>query len=208
MKLENKQIGVLIALVLAVIMLLLPSPDKSKYSFDPIQLAEAIQNGDDSISPQTLSEWIIDGNNDFRLIDIRTAAEYERGSIQGAENIPLDRLLLKKTLENELNDDKIYILFSNGNSLAAQAWLVLNSLGKSCYMLEGGYNYWIKSILNPSLSSAEPSDDEILRYKAAKAVSEYFGGQAAAGGGEITPVKKKPTKKIIRKKKKKKLGGC
>ncbi|MCP4135791.1 MAG: rhodanese-like domain-containing protein [bacterium] len=207
MKFVNKQTGVIIALILGALMLLLPTQDKTKYSFEPSLLAKAISNNEDQVSPVELSDWIIKGKNDYQLIDIRSEKEYGNGSIKGAENIPLEKLLKKETINDELSDSKIIVLYSTGNSHAHQAWLVLKSVGKDAYVLEGGYNFWNSMILNPKLPSREASDDEILKYKKAKYIAAFFGGSSAQveSADGATPQAKKPVK---RKKKKKKLEGC
>ncbi|MDY7033599.1 MAG: rhodanese-like domain-containing protein [Thermodesulfobacteriota bacterium] len=208
MKLQGKQIGALIAVILAVFMILLPSQDNSKYRLDPEAIAQSINEGEYQIEPQTLSEWIIEGRRDFTLIDIRTEEEFQESNIKGAVNIPLQRLLDKSTIE-ELPHDKIIVLYSNGSTHAGQAWLVMKTAGMDSYVLSGGLNHWNKYVLNPEACPLGSSDDEILRYKARRAVGEYLGG----GGSPVTvtedeqPTKKK--KEIKRPpRKKKKLKGC
>ncbi|RJP58785.1 MAG: rhodanese-like domain-containing protein [Deltaproteobacteria bacterium] len=207
MKLQGKQIGVLIALILAVIMLFLPYQDSSKYRFDPEAIARTIIEGTDQIDPKTLSEWIIEGRRDFILIDIRSEKEYEKGKIKGAENIPLQKLITKSTIE-ELPKDKIIVIYSNGSSHASQAWLVMKTAGIDAYILEGGFNYWSSFILNPAQCSINASDDEILKYRSQVAVSNYFGGSSPAAS--TVDDKTKTEKKAIEmpKKTSKKLKGC
>lgn len=211
MKLEGKQIGILIALVLGVIILFLPGQDRTKYRFDPEGISRSIKKNDDQIDPGTLSEWIIEGRRDFLLIDIRSETEFEKSRIKGAENIPLQRLLKKSTIE-ELPEDKMIILYSNGSSHASQAWLVMKAAGFDSYVLEGGLNYWNRYILNPKAppDPGEASDDEILLFQTRMAVKAYFGGELTENSTNDTtanvPTKKK--KKIVSKPKKKKLKGC
>jgi len=207
MKLENKQIGVFTALILGFIMLFLPPADKSKYSFNPTALARDILDSQDHVTPGELSEWIIAGKKDYQLIDIRSEAEFAKGSIKGAENIPLEKLLQKKTVERDLNEEGMIIIFSTGNSHAHQAWLVLNAAGKDVYALEGGYNYWSEVILNPKFPANIESDDEILKYNAAVSVANYFGG-ASGSVNDADTGKSKPKAKKRRKAKRKKLKGC
>ncbi|MCK4766434.1 MAG: rhodanese-like domain-containing protein [Candidatus Aminicenantes bacterium] len=206
MKLVTKQTGILIALILGVVMLFLPAQDSSKYRFDPEKIAENITESRDQLDPRTLSEWIIEGRRDFFLVDIRDEKDFTTGSIEGAENIPLSQLLKKSTLD-ELPEDKMIILYSNGSSHAGQAWLVLQAAGIDAFVLEGGFNYWNKVILNPEAPQAGASDDEILLYRAKLAVKNHFGG----GGVESDMSQPKQQKKKIFKrprKKKKKLKGC
>ena len=209
MRLAGKQIGVLVALLLAIIILFLPAQDSKKYRFDPQDIARSIEESEDQIDPTTVSQWIIEGRRDFMLIDIRDSDAFEQGHIKGAENIPLPRLLQKDTLD-ELPEEKLVVIYSNGSSHAAQAWLVMKTAGFDSYMLEGGFNYWNKVIMNPKAPADEASDDEILRYKTQLAVKGYFGGDATAVSNQVASSDKPKTKKIIRKprKKKKKLKGC
>ncbi|MFH2012999.1 MAG: rhodanese-like domain-containing protein [Pseudomonadota bacterium] len=209
MKLQGKQIGVFIALILAVIMFFLPSQNSSKYRFDPEAIAKSIVEGADQIDPKTLSEWIIEGRKDFILIDIRDEKEFETGNIKSAENIPLQKLITKNTIE-ELPKDKIIVVYSNGISHASQAWLIMKSAGINSYILEGGLNYWNSFILNPEACSTNPSDDEVLKYKSKIAVSNYFGGGEGSPTVSDTDDKIETQKKVINipKKKTKKLKGC
>jgi rhodanese-related sulfurtransferase len=209
MKLVGKQIGILVALVLAIVILFLPGQDSKKYRFDPQTIARSIEESEDQIDPKTLSEWVIEGRRDFMLIDIRDSEAFEQGHIKGAENIPMSQLLQKDTLD-ELPQDKLMVIYSNGSSHAAQAWLVMNTAGFDSYMLEGGFNYWNRVIMNPKVPAGEVSDDEILRYKTQLAVKSYFGGDSTMVSGQVSSLDKPKTKKIIHKprKKKKKLKGC
>jgi len=209
MKLVGKQIGVLVALVLAIVILFLPAQDSKKYRFDPQSIARSIEESEDHIDPATISQWIIESRRDFVLIDIRGPEAFEQGHIKGAENIPLSQLLQKDTLD-ELSKDKFMVIYSNGSSHAAQAWLVLKTAGFDSYMLEGGFNYWNQVIINPKAPAAEAPDDEILRYKTQLAVKAYFGGDATEESNQAASLDKPKTKKIIPKpkKKKKKLKGC
>ncbi|MGD2089484.1 MAG: rhodanese-like domain-containing protein [Candidatus Aminicenantes bacterium] len=209
MKLVGKQIGVLVALVLAIVILFLPGQDSRKYRFDPQFIARSIEASDDHIDPTTISQWIIEGRRDFMLIDIRGPEAFEQGHIKGAENIPLSQLLQKDTLD-ELPQDKLMVIYSNGSSHAAQAWLVMKTAGFDSYMLAGGFNYWNRVIMNPKVPAGEVSDDEILRYKTQLAVKGYFGGESTAVSSQVATPDKPKTKKIIRRprKKKKKLKGC
>jgi rhodanese-related sulfurtransferase len=209
MKLVGKQIGVLVALVLATVILFLPAQDSKKYRFDPQDIARSIEESEDQIDPTTVSQWIIEGRRDFMLIDIRVPEAFEQGHIKGAENIPLSQLLQRDTLD-ELPEEKLMVIYSNGSSHAAQAWLVMKTAGFDSFMLEGGFNYWNKVIMNPKTPTEQAPDDEILRYKTQLAVKGYFGGETTAVSNQVASFDKPRPKKIIRKprKKKKKLKGC
>lgn len=208
MKIFNKQLGISTALILGIIMIFLPGQDESKYRFDPEELSKMIVEGEDQISPETISEWIIEGRADFRLIDIRTEKEHNEGHIKNSENIVLKDILKKNKIEELSEDSKAIVIYSNGNSHAFQAWIILKSAGIDVYVLEGGMNYWNRMILNPEKPTTLSSDDEILIYRTKAAIAGYFGGGTGAGTANSTVIKKKKTFKKKPKKKKKKLEGC
>jgi rhodanese-related sulfurtransferase len=209
LKLENRQIGVFAVLIIAFIMLLLPGQDKSKYAFKPDAIAGVIKEGKDHVSPADLSQWIIEGKNDFTLVDIRSKEEFEKGHIKNAKNIPLDTLMKRSTIESEFVDGKMVVLYSNGTSHAAQAWLVLKTAGVDCNILDGGYNYWNETVLNPKDPGAGAADDEILKYQAAQSVADYFGGASQMKSGDGAKSGDAGAKAPVKREgKKKKLQGC
>jgi rhodanese-related sulfurtransferase len=210
LKLENRQIGIFAVFIIAFIMLFLPGQDKSKYSFKPDAIAGIIKEGKDHVSPGDLSQWILEGKNDLTLVDIRPKEEFEKGHIKSAKNIPLDALMKRSTIESEFVDGKMVILYSNGTSHAAQAWLVLKTAGVDCYILDGGYNYWNETVLNPKDPGAGAADDEILKYQAAQSVADYFGGasQTKSGDGAVKGGDTGAKAPVKREGKKKKLQGC
>lgn len=208
MKLITKETGVAVALVLGVIMLFLPATDISKYRFDPAKLSSVILEGEDRIPPETVSEWIIEGRKDYLLIDTRSEAEFNEGNIKTSENIPIKELLKKDKIDELLDEEKSVILYSNGNSHAYEAWIILKNAGVDAYVMQGGMNYWNRVILNPQKPSDEASDDELLVYKSKAAVAGFFGGGSGVQSDGGTTVKKKKKFKKRPKKKKKKLEGC
>jgi len=208
MKLNGRQIGVLIALVLGIILAFLPVQSR-QITLNSKELAQAILDSEDRIDPETVSKWLVEGNDDIVLVDIRSPEEFQQGHIKNAINIPLPELIKLETIES-LDPDKMIILYSNGISHASQAWVVLHAAGLSdVAVLEGGLNYWNKVILNPEKPAAYASNDEILIYKTKAAIASALGG---GGGAEVQQdqglsVKPKP---VLRKKHKKRKaeGGC
>jgi rhodanese-related sulfurtransferase len=78
---------------------------------------------------------------EVRLIDIRTADEYARESVRGADNLSVDSLFKAKFDSN----DKVIFYCQSGNR-TRQAEGIFNSLGlDNVYILDGGLNAWKKS---------------------------------------------------------------
>ena len=75
------------------------------------------------------------------------------------------------------------------------------------WLLQGGLNYWVETIINPQKPASTSPDDEFAKYDFRKAA-----GNAITGGGAelATPASEvKTLPKVKRKKKKKSVqGGC
>ena len=73
------------------------------------------------------------------MLDVRTAAEYERGHIPNTVNIPLDKL---RTRLDEL--DKTKPLYVNCQSALRSyvACRILTQHGFDCYNFSGGYRFY------------------------------------------------------------------
>jgi len=78
-------------------------------------------------------------------IDVRTEADYNLYHVEGAINIPVDRIEeVVPVLLTEPAANSVFIVMSNDEAAAVKAWkiLVASSLSNS-YILEGGVNNWI-----------------------------------------------------------------
>jgi rhodanese-related sulfurtransferase len=130
----------------------------------------------DHVTVDELADAIIKGKADYRLIDVRSAKEFDEYHIPTAENIPLASLADAGLQRNE----KI-ILYSEGGIHSAQAWFLLKALQyKHVYMLKDGLNEWKDRILFPTLSE-NASAEEKAEFEKRKAVSLYFGGTPRTG---------------------------
>jgi hypothetical protein len=103
------------------------------------------------------------------------------------------------------------IFYSNGSTEANEAWLLTRQLGyQNNYVLQGGLNYWMETILNPLKPGSVVSNDEIAKYDFRKAASMALGGGAVSAitvSAPATGVSPKPGVVPV-KKKKKASGGC
>ena len=140
-----------------------------------INVAQAAARQDDRVTVEELAGWLIEARGDFVLVDVRPSADYEKGSIAEAKNIPIAELLTADVLDGLPTDRKV-VLYSNGSENAAKAEVLLRLAGFDAHLLTGGYNAWHKQILNPDIS-AEELDGENLQVSAQRAYSCYFVGE-------------------------------
>ena len=149
---------------------------------NPSELAIAIERKADHVSATDLAGWIIEGRADFRLVDLRSEAEYAAYRIPGAENVPVASLAEANLARNE----KI-LLYGEDGVRAAQAWFLLKARGhKAVYMLDGGLDAWKASVLFPRLGEASTAEAQ-QRNDRLRNVSLHFGGTPLSGDAAGAP---------------------
>ncbi len=168
-------------LFLSVVSMAACSPsDTSKTSLADVAHAAARQ--DDRVSVEELAGWLIEGRGNFKLIDVRSAEDFDDGRIAEAENIPITQLVSADVLSG-LPTDRMVIVYSNGSENAAKATVMLRLSGIDAHLLTGGFNAWHERILNPAIS-AEELDGESPQVSAQRAYSCYFVGDRGEGGAK------------------------
>ena len=148
------------------------SSDRSDAALADVAHAAARQ--DDRVSVEELASWLIEGRGDFKLIDVRSAEDFDKGRIAEAQNIPIAQLVSADVLSG-LPADRMVIVYSNGSENAAKATVMLRLSGVDAHLLAGGFNAWHQRILNPDIS-AQALDGESLQVAAQRAYSCYFVG--------------------------------
>jgi rhodanese-related sulfurtransferase len=79
-------------------------------------------------------------------LDVRPESDYNLYHIEGAVNVPLERLEeVIPLLLSEPPANTVFVVMSNDETAAVQAWKTLSADGvPNVYILEGGVNNWIR----------------------------------------------------------------
>lgn len=199
-----------LALTLGLIIAAVPENTTKPFRLTAEQLLDEIKTKTQFIHPDVVADMLVNKDPMLRLIDVRPKDDFEKFSLPGAINIPVDNML-DETYTDILNQGIFMnVFYSNGSTLSNEAWLITRQLGyKNNYVLEGGLNYWTETILNPEAPSPTSPDDEFAKYDFRKAASGVFGG----GGGlkvlsDSTDKVSKPVIIPTARKKKNVQGGC
>jgi len=141
------------------------------------ELERLVQLTSDHVTPRDLADWIIGGKSDYRLIDLRSEADYAAYHIPTAENIPLARLSAAPLARNEK-----LVLYSEGGIHAAQAWLLLRAKGYAAsYSLLNGLDGWRDDVLNP-LAPSDSTEAALASFARASEIARHFGGTPRRAG--------------------------
>jgi rhodanese-related sulfurtransferase len=167
------------ALVLGVLAAVVGSPVRSSRAgaVDVASLANAVEQEEDHVTGVELAEWIRDRRPGLRIIDVRSAAEFDAYHIPGAE-----RLSLSDLSHAHLAPDEQIVLYSEGGAHAAQGWVFLRALGhRHVWFLRGGLYEWLDQVMSPALADSATAADS-ASFRRASVVSRYFGGSPRIGG--------------------------
>lgn len=194
---------------MGLIIAAVPQNKTKPYKLTAEELLGELNTRTQFVTPETVADMIVKEDPSLRLIDVRSADEFEKFSLPGAINIPSANLLSDEYSEILNQDVKMNVFYSNGTLIANEAWMITRHLGyMNNYVLEGGLNYWFEAIMNPAKPAATSPDEEFAKYDFRRSA-----GQALGGGGPVQAAQDQPTasaKPVVKSagKKKKAAGGC
>jgi rhodanese-related sulfurtransferase len=164
---------------LGVIALLAGSPYRTAFArVDTKQLALDAGSAAAGVKATELADWIVQGRNDYLLIDVRDAAAYAAYHIPGAMNVPLASLTPDFARRNER-----IVFYSDSEMQAAQAWFLLRSLGfPAAGMLAGGLDAWKDGVLYPQAPAEGAAPAAQIDFAKRTAVAKFFGGTPRGAG--------------------------
>jgi rhodanese-related sulfurtransferase len=127
---------------------ILPQKLNSSIQLNAQQLLYEVQLRDHMISVDEMADAIINNDPYYQLIDLRSPAEFNAYSLPGAVNIPFEKLFDAEWAPYIDQVARKNVFYSNGSTLSGEAWMLTRQKGiKNNYILDGGLNNWIATIL-------------------------------------------------------------
>lgn len=209
-KINSRIVISVVLILLGFIIAAVPENTTKPYRLTPEQLLNEIKSGTQFIQPDQVADMLINKDPYLRLIDVRSADAYEKFHLPGAMNIPLDDVLSDQWMDILDQDIYMNVLYSNGTTHSNEAWMLVRQLGyANNYVMEGGLNHWVETILNPSAPASTSPSDEFAKYDFRRGAGISLGaGSVSATQDEGSSTIPKPA--VITRPKKKKVasGGC
>ena len=139
------------------------------------------------LRPEQVAEIIFTKDTvHYQFIDLRTPAQFLKGHIPTAINIPVHQVLNPKYKSILQQGERINIFYTAGNEYPCAPWLLLKQLGaKNNFILLGGYEFTEKYILSNFSPKSHNYHAEKALYDYKKVFSNSSG--AAAGNNAATP---------------------
>ncbi len=197
-----------IIIPLGMIIAAVPENTTKQFRLTANELLEEVKDGTQFLQPDEVADMLIQKDPTLQLIDVRDADQYEKFSLPNSINIPLVDILNPEWEEYINQDVKLNVFYSNGTKNANEAWMITRQLGfENNYVMMGGLNYWVETIINPEKPASTSPDEEIAKYNFRKGAGAALGG--AAVNTQPSTMKKSSKPPISKRKKKKKVqGGC
>jgi len=113
-----------------------------------------------------------------RMIDVRSEADYNLFHLRGAEHIPLEDVpAAASSLLMDAGDNVLFVLMSNDEAAATEAWKVLVAESvPNVYILEGGINEWLDYFANldEGIQPLVSAPQDALRYAFPAALGDHY----------------------------------
>ncbi len=138
---------------------------------DAPALAADIEAERDHISAVDLAERIVRGDATLHVFDLRPPSEYAQFHVPGAQHATIEDLLGRR-----FSPGATIVLYSEGGTHAAQAWVLLRLAGhdRVLFLREGIYE-WIARVHEPRLAT-DATTAERAQFERAAELSRFFGG--------------------------------
>ncbi|MCK3682566.1 rhodanese-like domain-containing protein [Maribellus sp. YY47] len=176
---RNYIILTLIMLILAFGTLFLKMDDELD-QVDPEILLQEIIQPTRYVTTDQVAKMIIKGDPSLMLIDVRNEEDFQNYSLPRSVNIPLDSLLNPENLSYLGIKGTKVVFVSDDDIKADQMWVLTKRLGyKGTYVMKGGLNCWMQTIIEPQQPSGDASYADQETYSFRKGAQMYFTGASA-----------------------------
>lgn len=192
-------------LFLAGGLFLLPERQNDQH-MNPEELMWDIVQPTRYVTTDQVAKMIIEGDPTLKLVDVRSADDYQAFSLPSALNVPLERLADAENRDYIGLGGMRTVFYSEDDIKSDQAWVIARRLGyNGVYVMKGGLNCWMQTIIKPEMPAASAPKTDFDLYSFRKGASMYFTGTEI----ETTEVDSKQAVPVARKKKTSVAeGGC
>ena len=183
----NKNYFILFGLLIVLSGGLLFLPEKTNYvQQSPESLMWDIVQPTRYISTDQVAKLIIEKDPLFQLVDVRPDYDFEAFSLPNSFNIPIDSILTDEANDIFNIEDVNTIFLSDDDIKADQAWVIAKRMGyNNVYVMKGGLNCWIRTIIQPQKPSESAPITEFELYNFRKGASLYFTGAELSTSSDL-----------------------
>lgn len=167
---KKRVFGAIALISMAALVILIGMPT-TEQKWDKVAAVKepALANREVQIEPAELYKTLYDNRIKLTLLDVRDEADFNLFHIRGAQHTPLSELpALIPDMVAHSASNKVYVVTSNDEATATQAWKMLTAESvPNVYILGGGINGWIDAFGKdePTIQKVTfPAPEDQLQY--------------------------------------------
>lgn len=150
-----------VLLSLGLVLALLPQSSKRSLTVNPKRLFSLVTGENTSFTVDQVARFVVAEDSTVRIVDLRTAEEFNKMNIPGSINIPYSELLKIDPSSYLTSGSTRNILYSNGDLDANYALILARGMNFSnTFTMRGGLNEWFDTVMNSSFSGERISARE------------------------------------------------
>ncbi len=164
-----------VLVLLAGLLIFLPESRQSSGEMDVRSMLGAMNESGQYLSVDQVARMVVYEDTSILLVDVRDPNAYRVVHIPGAINIPVADIL-NPDWSGYLNDPAVRAVFySNGNTMASEAWMLCTQKGYSGSMIMlGGMNEWYRVVMESSFKGERISAAENATYEVRYRARDFF----------------------------------
>ena len=167
---KKRVFGAIALISMAALVILIGMPT-TEQKWDKVAAVKepALATREVQIEPAELYKTLYDNRIKLTLLDVRDEADFNLFHIRGAQHTPLSELpALIPDMVAHSASNKVYVVTSNDEATATQAWKMLTAESvPNVYILGGGINGWIDAFGKdePTIQKVTfPAPEDQLQY--------------------------------------------
>jgi len=145
-------LGVLVLVITgALIFASVKSAQKYRFGVTAEELHARLIESNHMIAPGKALEIVRANDQSYIFVDLRNPRSYANYHIEGAVNIPMQRIL-DEQYRDLLKADRKKILYSDEGISANEVWMILTQYGfDNLLVLDGGLDYWLDNVADKNV---------------------------------------------------------
>ncbi len=160
---------------LGVILALLPLTGNRSFTVTPRKLVAGAFDQTSYFTSDQIARFVASEDTSIQLIDLRTREEFSKLNIPGSVNIPYASFI--ETAPGTLpgGGNIKYILYSNGDIDANNAWVIARGLKiNNVFVMKGGLNDWFSTVMNSRFTGEKISARENALFENRRKAGQIF----------------------------------
>lgn len=174
--LKGRATAAAVMLVMAALLFIIPrrTPPQPAAQVARAGFLTEVEQAMDHVDPIDLARMLMQSSPDLTLVDLRSADDFARFNLRGAIHLPLEALAGEA--DARLPKTGVVVLYSNGTTHAAQAWLELRHWGwtNAKVLTDGVLGFWRECLTPPSLGGFVDKDTSKKQNEAFTARKAFF----------------------------------